>query len=398
VRIPCPKAITYLALEGGGGKGVTYLGAMKALRELKVLPIRHGCENQLKGISGASAGAITALMLTLGFSDDDVQKELSNPRVFEDFFECPPRPGVSRLVDRSSRAGIRIRGRESISYKVEAALDAGAMLLTNWLAYNEVEIENPILKRLAKHPSEYAQCLLLDQGLFSGLQPRSYFADVIQRGLGRRALSAKSTTAMQVNFRTLRELTGIDLVITGTSITKRCPGIFSARTTPLFPVVDAVGLSMSIPLLFKPVHVEVGAGTDAISKDRNWCQGDWLDGGILNNLPLHAFDKQPSASTAQPSQWLSLHPGVLGLRLTPPPRQPAVKPSLTGDLVTFFGDLFETILYPSEEGQIRSSTERDQTIDLCTYDLETTEFTPSEAKRKKPIDDAYQAVRQYFRL
>jgi predicted acylesterase/phospholipase RssA len=73
VRIPCPKAITYLALEGGGGKGVTYLGAMKALRELKVLPIRHGCENQLKGISGASAGAITALMLTLGFSDDDQQ-------------------------------------------------------------------------------------------------------------------------------------------------------------------------------------------------------------------------------------------------------------------------------------------------------------------------------------
>ena len=37
-----------------------------------------------------------------------------------------------------------------------------------------------------------------------------------------------------------------------------------------------------------------------------------------------------------------------------------------------------------------------QTIDLYTYDLETTEFAPSEAKRARPIKEAEQAVNQYF--
>lgn len=114
------KDVKYLALEGGGGKGVTYLGAVAALEELKVLPInirsnqmkidaetksidkkkttfnRHYFgQNQIEGISGSSAGAITALCLAMGMNLEELTKVLKtkvtywnkNISVFDSFFD-----------------------------------------------------------------------------------------------------------------------------------------------------------------------------------------------------------------------------------------------------------------------------------------------------------------------
>ena len=44
--------IAYLALEGGGGKGFAYLGALELLDD-------HGVLDQLEGVAGTSAGAIS---------------------------------------------------------------------------------------------------------------------------------------------------------------------------------------------------------------------------------------------------------------------------------------------------------------------------------------------------
>ena len=59
-------AIKYLAMEGGGGKGCVYLGAIIALEELGLLPIRPDGTSRIRGIAGASAGTITAFLLALG--------------------------------------------------------------------------------------------------------------------------------------------------------------------------------------------------------------------------------------------------------------------------------------------------------------------------------------------
>ncbi len=58
-----------LALEGGGAKGVIYLGVAKALQKLGVL-------KDLDAISGASAGAISALVLATGWSYEKMRKIL----------------------------------------------------------------------------------------------------------------------------------------------------------------------------------------------------------------------------------------------------------------------------------------------------------------------------------
>ena len=67
-----PDEVQYLAFEGGGGKGVAFLGAIRALESIKIndvgiLPILPEGNNQIKGITGASAGAITALFLSIPF-------------------------------------------------------------------------------------------------------------------------------------------------------------------------------------------------------------------------------------------------------------------------------------------------------------------------------------------
>jgi NTE family protein len=58
-----------LVFEGGGIKGIAYLGALQALEE------RHILAN-IKRVGGASAGAINALLLALGMNIDEISKTI----------------------------------------------------------------------------------------------------------------------------------------------------------------------------------------------------------------------------------------------------------------------------------------------------------------------------------
>lgn len=105
----------YLVFKGGGGKGNTYLGSLKFLEELKdkfgrpLLPLRPENSNQIKGISGASAGAITALSIALGMSVEDIKRQ-SDPNYdspfkgkgfkFDDFMlKDAPNPGAYKAIE-----------------------------------------------------------------------------------------------------------------------------------------------------------------------------------------------------------------------------------------------------------------------------------------------------------
>lgn len=56
-----------LIFEGGGVKGVAYIGALEVLEEKGILP-------QIDRVGGTSAGAITALLLGLGYSTKGIRK------------------------------------------------------------------------------------------------------------------------------------------------------------------------------------------------------------------------------------------------------------------------------------------------------------------------------------
>jgi NTE family protein len=91
----CPKSVNYpfrnLVLEGGGVKGIAYAGAFKALDEQGIL-------DKLGPIAGTSAGAITATLVALRYTPDQVQKLVFNL----DFkrFEDGGATGIFRLFER----------------------------------------------------------------------------------------------------------------------------------------------------------------------------------------------------------------------------------------------------------------------------------------------------------
>lgn len=455
-RIASPQDVHYLALEGGGGKGSTYLGAIQALEEKDVLPLNKPIgQNQIKGICGASAGAITALLLALGYDSKRLEQLLNRSEEFSKFFD-PPAPGFYRSVNarheperKTDAPGQNYQDlmrfvkerREKLDYLafirerlakflivggtavggISGAVIGGmtAFVLAGILGlvrdakingFFEEHKDNPILAKIGTNVDAFVYNLIYDRGIFPGFGVRAFFQGIMAGYLADRELkrSGKLVNARAyanvINFEQLYEITGVELVFTGVNVTKGRPLYFSRRYTPKFPVVEAVAISMNLPILFKPIWNEAEVATGKDYPDPRTHIGFWVDGGLLNNLPIHAFDDAPdNARKSSDPDLRPLHPQILALRLTegyadPKKNTEEAKRNL-GPFDTLFAHMagiLAAVLYPAEEGQIRTPGEREQTIDLFTEGLETTEFAPSAEKRAGPVANAKQVVLDYF--
>lgn len=90
------KKIEYLTFEGGGGKAIAYLGAIRVLETLKILPYVNNQDATLKGIAGTSGGAITSFFLTMGLNADEIDSHTKNDN-YDDFYD-EPTPAVYKAV------------------------------------------------------------------------------------------------------------------------------------------------------------------------------------------------------------------------------------------------------------------------------------------------------------
>jgi len=395
--------VKYLSLEGGGGKGVTYLGAIEALEALKVLPIDQPAgKNQIRGLAGSSAGAITALALALGFTSADFRKLLADSERFNGFFDGPA-PGMYRVIGQGNR--LQAGSDPGVSQAVVSARQAqvGSVipgLIAKFLG------DDPISVAIAQDVAGYIYNVLYDRGLFPGFAVPEFFMGLLRdfaekAGSKRRSAARVSGDGGDLTFEQLYALTGVDLVITGVNVTTKQVGTWSSAITPKFPVAWATTISMNVPILFKPVRIDelaTGAGPRY--------GGFWVDGGVLNNLPIHAFDEKADNPKRSSTPGLSgLHPNVLGLRLTPgfPPTfelKPGfpdpLQQSMFAVLSAYLPELADVVTSPAEEGQIRTPDERNQLIELFTGDLSLTEFSPPPSKYEWPVRNAKEVVSAYF--
>ncbi len=367
--------INYLAFEGGGGAGNAYPGALTALESLGVLAydpqraslapkvsltesftgIDWRMRGQIKGVSGASAGAINALFLSLGYSPGEVEYILKT-NDFEKFFDeikpglkpCvggfrldPLTVGMAAFADEvsSTTAGkvLNIMGNgvpfKFLQFQKLLADVQGAYLANTWVFYLSLLVDFPkevaeqVLKELLS--GKVAASVVHDYGIFPGLEIRRFFGKYISLAAERTLrnnpkyllqdtvgghygprnptdvsagksfydeLTGEMVQTSEITFRHHQRIFGTRLVVTGSNLETQKSHIFSADTTPNFRVADAVRISMSLPMIFKPMVIKDDADLKKVVNTgeptaEHPLSGVWVDGGLLNNIPVGVFDE-----------------------------------------------------------------------------------------------------------
>jgi predicted acylesterase/phospholipase RssA len=344
-----PAQVRCLALEGGGGKGNAYLGAVCGLQQLGIL-------DRLEAVAGSSAGAITALALSLGMRPADIFDFMTTTdfgKFFDRESDAIPAPGrpyehgsaVARaarratsqkwrqLVDSTGYLGLVVRAlRKAVQgagsvvvsallaalYRVEdvvyglAVLGAGpygpfgpgsfpsARDRPGPVADPPPTLTDQVVDQLLDTLPDYLTSLSLDMGIFSGEAARDRLAQLIADRIGRNvdlatgasrpgaAVDGRAVTFAQLDsYCTARKFPL--LRVTSSELCSLRTVIFSGRTTPKFPVADAVRMSMGLPFVYKPYTLKkTGTGMPPC--------GVYVDGGVFSNLPLLAFSDAEAAT------------------------------------------------------------------------------------------------------
>jgi predicted acylesterase/phospholipase RssA len=476
-----PNSVRYVVFEGGGGKGLAHIGALRALEDIldisapqarednrpEPFPVLSPIEVQARmplidifqdyetrtvyGVAGSSAGAITAFMAAMGISSTFMEYEVnefsertlwlrgkeSSVGRLESFFEDPDLSGnrlVSFLGDRKEFANY------DLSVVIEGLL-ATPVVGDGLRLYVDSKASSIVAQRVLTsdaawvpgrtavfrpHMSEYVNSLLFNRGLFSGFAAKAYFADLMRRRfypkfeLRGRPITKKPE---EITFKDLFDLTGVDLLFTGTNVSKHRSGFFSVGYTPDFPVIDAVTISMSIPFVFKPVIVDRDVRLGSENEDYNESyKGLWVDGGILNNFPLHAYDSQARLpdltyqgkrrmrwggyEVAVPRGEDERPPGeerpfderVLGVRLglrdkTQFDVNKEYGEKNAGVLFDFAGQLLTTFLADSSDSQVRTPLEQQRVCTLDVSKLDLLDFAGPEIDEQRIKDDPQARMR-----
>ncbi|XP_078663690.1 uncharacterized protein LOC144906877 [Branchiostoma floridae x Branchiostoma belcheri] len=220
-----------LVLEGGGAKGVAYIGAAKILDEAGILP-------NIKRFAGTSAGAITATWLAIGMKAEDILEEVS----------------LKNLMDL-----------------LDAPVSKG------WLGYLKWIPHIPgVPSWLTVDSISMALTIATEKGACEGEEFLDWFGDVLERHLARLHPSKKGLDK-DITFDKLYHALGVELCIVAYNMVLGNENYFHVKTTPMMKIKEAVRMSMSIPVVFKPCELSSFPST-------------FVDGAMAANYPIWAFD------------------------------------------------------------------------------------------------------------
>lgn len=387
-------AVEYLCFEGGGGKGVIFLGALQELERRRV--IRYSGQTmdprgQIKGLAGSSAGALTAVLLSCGYRANQIESLLFGGYDFNNFFDQPGRPAKVPSPTGASSSDhapwlTRKLGRV-ISYPINQAISAGAATGSR--------TDGAAAKLGSPRILHYLMNLYHHWGIFSGSAAHNLFRHLI--GLKVAAISGgQASDHYDLTFRQHKEIFGVELVLTGSNFSTGQTSFFSADTSPDFPVAAAARISMSLPIIYKPMNITArtahrysrgASGPRAMSASE--LTGVWVDGGYMNNLPRTAF---------------AHHTGALAKTLSFSLNDFGARPRMISSFWDFLGAYLGLGLMGTGESQSsRSTGALEDTVPLLVgdrrYQIKTTDFgfTAAQIPHVRRLVTAAQAMtNRYF--
>ncbi|MCL5283483.1 MAG: patatin-like phospholipase family protein [Armatimonadetes bacterium] len=253
--------------EGGGAKGVAFVGALDLLQQ---------AGRWYDRVAGTSAGAITASLIACGYpatcgsaSDcsapghDECIKGLIFNTQFQQFMDHPSADTITR--------------QEKENCLLMQLLEKVKLPLTpKWV---ERCISRLVLNGLLLLPDfRFLFNWLEKGGIYEGEVFRLWMNQAIHRRLC--ALAERNDLPPPSAFPTFSEakaITQIHLSVVASNLTKDQVLILNENTTPDLAIADAVRMSMSIPFFYRPVIFQ---GNDVV------------DGGVISNYPMFLFSEE----------------------------------------------------------------------------------------------------------
>ncbi len=423
--------VKYLVFEGGGGKGLIYLSAIQALERLGVLSYNtvnvNGKEvfrldsKKIHGVAGTSVGGLTALLIAAGFTTKEIFNILTSnldDKILDsvEFGKIPtvhtldsPRHIISdrpinkdrmlfdeywNTIKHSNKRTLRDLFKLPVKAFKEFNMGFFSGLVKWYMDYEskKVVIKEPkhevfgVIQDIAKtkttksaidlvleNSADSMYSLKYDLGLFLSESLRDAVDEFIEFKSG-----IKNCT-----FEQFYDTFKIDLVLTAFDVSTN--EVYYFRNNERWKnlcVADALRMSVSIPMVFKPVVMKIEGDKIITVTDEISSANYIVDGGLGNNFPIHVFDKEDSDS---------LNSHVLGFRLI------TARPFVEGE-TTFFGyleNVFISLLKLTSESQLKRESERDQTIALNTEGINFLNFT-FETISEETLTEARKLTFSYF--
>jgi NTE family protein len=315
--------------EGGGAKGLAHVGAIAVAQELGV---------QFVGVAGASAGAIVAALIAVGYAPKQVYDPATQSGLLAGDLTDLFGPGRWQEWQRFAA---------SLMARLE-----GRSMLRAWLGA-------PLFYRQWRTP---LRRLLSEHGFFD-TGPVEAAIDGWLRA-GKLTIPAEQPRLM---FRDLDPSIVPPLRIIASDIDRQSPVVFSRERTPEVAVAQAVAASIGLPFFFRPVRLMLDGEERTL-----------VDGGLVANFPVWIFDDARRRRRADPTP-------IIGFRLlerAETPQEQRVSP------LRFARSLLETALNANVEIHARGID------DLYTFPLEvnvsTYDFDLSAARKQALYESAKQ--------
>lgn len=202
------------------------MGALRALTENKKIDIKY-----IRRVGGTSAGAITAALLGVGYTLDELEQILKNELKFKDLLDNTDEY-KKKFFELKEELG-QMRSQELFVHFIKKLIK-----------YN---VKNPIVQAFLGEWNEIDEAIFNKFGVFSGKKLRNFLDRLIQR---KTKIPDATFENIDKEIQTKRYekcsfkhiyITGVDL-ITGKTFK------FSHRHSPKMSIADAVRISASIPL------------------------------------------------------------------------------------------------------------------------------------------------------
>ncbi len=367
-----PNPIANLVFQGGSVKGIAYIGALEALeKEIDMTSIRR--------VSGASAGAITACLLALGCN----VKQVKDMLLAFDF---------KKILDEK-----------------EGSFPTQSKLLKSVEKHEQGKsiFFSKIPAKSVKIPLSYSY--LKEEGVYEGEYFREWMANLILTQV--QTLTEGVHDGLNLTFLELHELTikypGLfrDLFVVGSNLTQGGSKIFSFDNpeTQHVIIADAIRISMSIPVLFKPHHVYFKIDGERLVDVK---RDAWVDGGFYENYPIDCFDDKKYIEagkllTADDGKFYN--PETLGFRLVSKERKDycegasAQAPENMSDKWWAYSAALGNARSAIQESKYDRAEHKQRTVYINHLNISTLAFNISEENQQALIQSGQEALMSYLK-